>query len=317
MLQLLPRHRTSSGQKDQSQVIVSKSGFSFDGEFFRPLATMGETLRALKSTGDFKGDAISLVLDDTLYLERLISHRRLPLSIVKRAAELDILTETPFRLEDINILLLPAHKREATYFILRRDFIEDMRTQFRHAEVEVSHIRLGPEQVEVISGLSPADFSKRPRRNTRQIMNWLFALFIPLGCLFCAYQLQHKTAVATEMLDVQLAEASTKAHVARSRYDQYAKKSKQLQALKQSKRLEVVTAWEELSRILPDTAFLTDLAIRKDRVEIAGFSEKPAILIGGIEASVLFRQAQFTSPVVKVPGFTGDNFQISFEQEEP
>ena len=89
-----------------------------------------------------------------------------------------------------------------------------------------------------------------------------------------------------------------------------------MQALKQSKKLEVVKAWEELSRILPDTAFLTDLTIKDERVEIAGFSEKPATLIGSIEASALFQRAQFTSPVVKVPGFTGDNFHISFEQEE-
>ncbi|MNL86320.1 hypothetical protein D3C87_2149800 [compost metagenome] len=51
-------------------------------------------------------------------------------------------------------------------------------------------------------------------------------------------------------------------------------------------------------------------------MEIAGFSEKPATLISSIEGSALFERVQFTSPVVKVPGFTGDNFHISFEQEQ-
>jgi general secretion pathway protein L len=317
MLQMrphLPWRKTK--QRDQRQVVIGKSGFSLDGGAFQPLSTMGETLLALKAAGDFQDDAIRLVLDDTRYLERTISHRRLPLSILKRAAELDILTETPFRVEDVKILLSEPHKRDATYFILRRDVIDELRTQFRHAGVEVSGIYLGSGQVEVLSGLRPVDFSERPHRDIRRTLNWLLALLMVLGCLFCAYQVQQKTSTAADVLDVEIGEASKQAHAARSRYDQYAKKSQQLQALKQSKKLEVVKAWEELSRILPDTAFLTDLTIKDERVEIAGFSEKPATLIGSIEASALFQRAQFTSPVVKVPGFTGDNFHISFEQEE-
>jgi general secretion pathway protein L len=319
MLRMLPRLRrgeTGSNQRNQRQVVISKSGFSFDGDVFQPLSALGETFRTLKSTGDFEGPVIRLVLDETQYLKRVISHRRLPLSMLKRAAELDILTETPFRLEDIYILLSAGQKREAAYFILRRDFVDEIRTQIHLAQVEVSNIYLGTEQVEVISGLRPGDFSDRPGRSMRKVLNYLFALSVLLACMFCVYQLQQKTSAAAEKLDAQIDEANKHAHAARSHYDEYARKSKQLQALKQSKKLEVVKAWEELSRILPDTAFLTDLAIRNDRMEITGFSEKPAVLIGSIEASPLFQRAQFTSPVVKIPGFTGDNFHISFEQEQ-
>ena len=261
MLRMLPRGKTRSHQRDRLRVVIGKAGFSLDGDVFQPLSGLGETLRTLKSTGDFEGDAIGLVLDEPQYLERVISHRRLPLSMLKRAAELDVLTETPFRLEDIRILLSAGQNRGSTYFILRRDFVDEMRAQFRQAQVGVSGIYLGAEQLEVVSGLTPADFSGVPRRSMRKILNYLFPFSILLACLFCAYQIQQKTSAAAETLDAQIDEASKKAHAARARYDEYVRKSKQLHALKQSQKLEVVTAWEELSRILPDTAFLTDLTL--------------------------------------------------------
>lgn len=321
ILRMLPgwwQRKANARLSDTQQVIISRSGFSFDGEAFQPLSALGETLTTLKSVGGFEGGAIRLVLDETRYLQRSISKRRLPLSTLKRAAELDILTETPFQVEDVNILLSAGREQEATYFILRRDFVDEIKAQLRRAEIEVAGIYLGPAQIEVLSGLRPEDFFDRPNRRARRVTTYLLALSIFLASLFCAYQINQKTSAAADKLDAQISEASKQAHAARSRFDQYARKTKQLQALKikQAKTLEVAEAWEELSRILPDTAFLTDLIIRDDRMEITGFSEKPAALIGSIEESPLFRRAQFTSPVVKIPGFTGDNFHVSFEQEQ-
>ena len=321
ILRMLPgwwQRRANSLLRDKRQVIIGRSGFSFDGEAFQPLLALGETLTTLKSLDGFEGGAIRLVIDETRYLQRSISERRLPLSTLKRAAELDILTETPFQVQDVNILLSTGREQEATYFILRRDFVDEIKAQLRRADIEVSGIYLGAAQVEVGSGLRAQDFSDCPNRRVRRITTSLLALSIFLASLFCAYQINQKTSAAAEKLDAQITEANKQAHAARSRFDQYARKAKQLQALKtkQAKTLEVVEAWEELSRILPDTAFLTDLVISDDRMEITGFSEKPAALIGSIEESPLFRRAQFTSPVVKIPGFTGDNFHVSFEQEQ-
>lgn len=312
------QRKANSSLRDQRQLIISRSGFSFDGEAVQPLPALGETLTILKSVGGFEGGAVRLVLDETRYLQRSISHRRLPLSTLKRAAELDILTETPFQVEDVNILQSAGLEHAATYFILRRDFVDEIKGQLHRAEIEVAGIYLGAAQIEVVSGLRPEDFSDRPHRRMRKVLGFFLALSIFPASLFCAYQIHQKTSAATEKLDAQISEANKRAHAARSRFDQYARKTKQLQALKtkQAKTLEVVEAWEELSRILPDTAFLTDLVIRDERMEIAGFSERPAALIGSIEESPLFRRAQFISPVVKIPGFTGDNFHVSFEQEQ-
>ncbi len=321
MLRLMPaglQKRTKTPHTAGRQVIVTKSGYSFDGDTIQPLSTLGETLLSLKPSGDSENGAVRLVLGETRYLERTISSRRLPLSTLKRAAELDILTETPFDLHDVNIMMTARPDQEATYSIVRRDIIEEIKTQLALGSTEVSGIYLGSEQIEVVSGLRPADFSDRPRRSIRTFFNYFLGFLVLLACLFFVYQINQKTAVAAQSLDLELSDANKHAHAARSKYDQYAKTIKQLQLLKtkQAETLEVVQAWEELSRILPDTAFLTDLVIKNDAMEITGFSETPAALIGSIEGSPLFQRAQFTSPVVKIPGFKGDHFLISFEREQ-
>lgn len=320
MLSLAParvRRRMKASQRLGRQVIVTKSGFSFDGEAIEPLATLGETLLSLKVGGEFEDAAIRLILDETRYLERTISHRRLPLSTLKRAAELDILTETPFRTDDVKILVAARPDRGAMYYVVRRDIVEEIRKQLRLAGLRVSGIYLGGEQIGVASGLRPSDFSDPPRRSVAKYFDYLLGLFVFLACLFAVYQINQKTAAAAEKLDTEISEADARAHAARSKYDQYAKKIKQLQMLKtkQAETLQVVQAWEELSRILPDTAFLTDLVIKNETMEITGFSETPAGLIGSIETSPLFQRPQFASPVVKIPGFSGDHFLISFARE--
>ena len=321
MLWMMPAglwNRTKVSKTSGRQVTVTKSGYSFDGETIQPLSTLGERLLYLKAGGASENGAVRLVLDETRYLERTISRRRLPLSTLKRAAELDILTETPFRTDDV-IIVVPARlDQNARYCIIRRGIVEDIKTQLALAGTEVTGVYLGSEQIEVISGLGIADFYDRPRRGIGTFVNPFLVFLVLLTVLFCVYQINQKTAVAAERLDTTISEADKDAHAARSKYDRYAKTIKQLQVLKtrQAETLAVVQAWEELSRILPDTAFLTDLVIKNDAMEITGFSETPAALIGSIEGSPLFQRAQFTSPVVKIPGFKGDHFLISFEREQ-
>lgn len=319
MLLLAPvsvRRRLNPSRRAERQVIVTKSGFSIDGKTTQPVVTLGETLLSLKVAEEFEDAAIRLILDETRYLERAISHRRLPLSALKRAAELDVLTETPFSTDEVKILVA-ARPDRAVYYIIRRDIVEEIKGQLRLAGLSVSGIYLGAEQIEVVSGLRPSDFSDPARRSVARYFDYLLGLFVFLACLFAVYQINQKTAIAAEKLDAEIHEADRRAHAARSKYDQYAKKIKQLQLLKtkQAETLQVVQAWEELSRILPDTAFLTDLVIMNETLEIAGFSETPAGLIGSIETSPLFERPQFASPVVKIPGFSGDHFLISFNRE--
>ena len=67
---------------------------------------------------------------------------------------------------------------------------------------------------------------------------------------------------------------------------------------------------EALSRALPDDAYLTDMKISGDRIEIAGFAPESARLIDILERSAHFQNATFTAPTTRAPNEAGEQFQI-------
>ena len=77
----------------------------------------------------------------------------------------------------------------------------------------------------------------------------------------------------------------------------------------------VVVIIEELARILPDNAWLTEVDIRGDTVRIAGFSSAAATLIPLLEQSDYFRAPTFRNPVLRVSGDIGERFTIAMTLE--
>lgn len=74
-------------------------------------------------------------------------------------------------------------------------------------------------------------------------------------------------------------------------------------------RPTAVAVLEEVTRLLPDNTWLSELNVQGDRVEMQGGSGTPVRLIGLIEKSRLLAEASFKSPLVK--GRDGDErFQL-------
>jgi len=67
---------------------------------------------------------------------------------------------------------------------------------------------------------------------------------------------------------------------------------------------------DELSQIIPDDTWLTRVQIDGSTVRLHGESEGASSLIGLIEASDLFRDTRFSSPVTKNPRTSNDRFVI-------
>jgi len=90
----------------------------------------------------------------------------------------------------------------------------------------------------------------------------------------------------------------------------------------EKKRSEImaVTLLDEISRILPDHTWVLRLDISATEMQVQGQSEASASLIALVEASPLFENASFRSPVVQVPGTDADRFHLSADvvrSEEP
>ena len=69
----------------------------------------------------------------------------------------------------------------------------------------------------------------------------------------------------------------------------------------------------ELTRIVPDDTWLARVQIQGTTIRIHGESEGASSLIGLIEASEIYRDARFSSPVTKNPRTSNDRFVIEVE----
>jgi len=71
----------------------------------------------------------------------------------------------------------------------------------------------------------------------------------------------------------------------------------------------------ELTRLLPDSARLTELRLTRDVLELTGFADNAPELIAVVEASKLFKEVKFRSAVMRRPELNKDRFEMSLQLE--
>jgi general secretion pathway protein L len=74
----------------------------------------------------------------------------------------------------------------------------------------------------------------------------------------------------------------------------------------------VVQIWEELSRVLPDHTFLSELRVADGSVSMSGFSGDAAHLIRLLDQSPLFTGAHLTGAITPDSGEHKDHFSLAF-----
>ena len=92
---------------------------------------------------------------------------------------------------------------------------------------------------------------------------------------------------------------------------QHANEDPVAQALNARKRANpsAVVVLEALSRAIPDDAYLTQMRLKGDKVEIAGLAADAAVLVKHIEQSPHFSRATFTAPTTR-SGEERESFRI-------
>lgn len=114
-------------------------------------------------------------------------------------------------------------------------------------------------------------------------------------------------------LDAQIADAQVQAKAARSSLQKRQANIEQVERIRNEKKTSasLVRVWAELTHLLPDTAWLTDLSAKGEDLTITGFSTSAAELIEPLDGSPLFAAPEFAAPVVKIPGQDGERFTIT------
>lgn len=150
----------------------------------------------------------------------------------------------------------------------------------------------------------------------------IWALAIPLllitALLFVLTTLQlewNKRADALAELDTKIANLKAKVDAVLKKSAEVNAVSDAVTLLRRKRVIEppIVEIWDELTRTMPDTAWVSQLQATKGKVSISGFATEAAPLIGVLEQEPLFKQVAFTNPVNFDPGAGAERFGITFE----
>ncbi|MBB3571270.1 PilN domain-containing protein [Rhizobium sp. BK491] len=257
-----------------------------------------------------------LVLREGRYLARFLSANRLPFSRAYEMALIDLSEDTPFSSSDMYIGFAATDAKTAgtEYFAIKRDRLDPILESLRRAKLTPTDIRL--ERAAGLTSLSAKSLvNMHPAFRHRNRVAFGFAaaavmlLLLSFATLVHAYYRFHD---ASQQLASEIAQKQKSALEVRRQLDNQAKDVAALAIVDKQKAqaVPVVLIWEELTRLLPDTAWITDLSFGRDGLTFSGSSVAAASLIPILDASPLFQDATFVSPVVRMPGEKGERFAI-------
>jgi general secretion pathway protein L len=295
------------------------SGTSLQKSETLAMADLEARLRALGSERNERLGEYVLRLERGRALVRRLSSIALPASRLRAAALLDVETATPFRPGDVHVLALRARDGQTTagsnYAIVKRVILDPLIYAFAQAGVSITRIDI--DGGTGVYGVSFAD-QRRLLGSAGKPGGRLAAAAMSACGLAAIATLAHVTMqydAAIRQVESSAGQLAEEAKAVRSAMDQRALRIAEIQALRKSveERKLVSAIWEELARVLPDSSYLTDLAVKDSNVSISGYSAAASSIIVALEGSDMFDQASFTAPVVKVPGNAGDRFAIDLK----
>jgi general secretion pathway protein L len=261
----------------------------------------------------------ALRLEEGRALVRRLSPIALPASRLRAAALLDLETATPFRTDDVHALVMRARGSTglagSNYAIVKRAILDPLIEACTKANRTIGQIDIvSAAQVYSVSDSDLrrlAEGAGRPGKGWRRAL-MLVTILSGMGTL-AHFSVQYDGAI--RQAENHAEELAVEAKAVRTAMEQQAARIAEIQALRTSieERKLVSAIWEELARVLPDSSFLTDLAVKEETVSISGYSAAASSIIVALEGSDLFDQASFTAPVVKVPGNEGDRFAIDLK----
>lgn len=238
-----------------------------------------------------------------------------------RILELDLEQATPFRREDILLAhyldedaRAAAGKIVAAQAVARRRQVDPPIRRLEELGVAVAFVdcwnasRSCGAPINFLSAtLKEAADTARRRALTRALA--AVAAGLAASALVILYV---RCGDALASLDEDVARTKAEAQVVRqalARWREAADRRAAVERLARS-RAPMALALDRLTALLPDTAWVYDLRIDGQTVEISGFAKSAAALIPLIERSETFTEATLTAPVVLEGGEDKERFSL-------
>ena len=274
-------------------------------------------------SGGGKGTAGSLFgvrLPASALLERRIE---LPIAARKQAAGIlafDLEQATPFKADQIYTAHYLGEGTAGGKHVMAHQFVAKRETLDRAMDLAAAaglDIRFADTYRERVEFPLPINFLAADAANDGH-PHWqaraaatLAASILGLGTLLL-YQMFDNQARTLSLLQARTAVVQSKAIKVRKQIETSQAALDGQQALLQRKVGPPTTVQiiEELTRILPDTAWISELRVERGSVEVVGFSRSAATLVPLVENSPLFQNAALSSPVTLDPRYGTERFSI-------
>lgn len=222
-----------------------------------------------------------------------------------RLLTLDLERVTPFKPKDVLTAFYPDGVQESPtkmafrQLVVKRSAVEGPMETMRAAGFDVVRLDCWTEDGKAAVPVNFLVDGAAPSSNGSRMVPMALAA-AAAGLLSAAGWLavdRHETALA----DIQAREASLKTKV-QARREAEARLQASVAEVDAFKRLRATTpskvaALEELSRLLPDTAWVTDLKIEGNTIDVSGLATQAVQLVPILERSAFFRDASLTSPL--------------------
>jgi general secretion pathway protein L len=287
-----------------------------------------EALKKLTKLGKARGsrDATIRVPIDACY-QRVVELPAAARDDFQKILSLDLERATPFRLQDVYMTYLAegqasrAGKIPVRQIVAKRESLDPLIGDVEAAGFAVKSVDCWRE--DVASGL-PVDFldtgattaSGPPRLVT--LPRSLAAVAILL-LVTAAYQATAKVEGALETLQAETTQMRAKATSVRRLIDQSDAAVANLAKLQQIKlkQIPAIEIVEEISRLLPDTVWLTDLRIDGDLVDMSGLAKAGAALPTLFQRSPKFLEAGLTAPLTLDQREDKERFSLRVRIRQP
>lgn len=258
---------------------------------------------------------IELEIDASAFFVRRFD---IPAAAAENLAKLlavEIERKTPLRLEEVVYghtiarHSSPSDKLSVTLWILRRDFIVGAIENAGIALTDISSIRPSRLRGSEEAPLIELERAQPGADRFRIAAIGLCAATFLLAAIGVGATLWRQSALIAE-LDAKIEEMSARAARVRRAVDLASSESRLLSVLREARRdsPRFADLWEEATRILPDGAFATTLALAEPRpnekaLDIEGFADSAVGLPALFNKSPLFADAGLTAPI------TPDSFE--------
>jgi general secretion pathway protein L len=262
-----------------------------------------------------------LVLPSEAMLIKRLDWPLLPPADLRRSLALDLDRQTPFDAADVRFdFAVIARDPEQRRVTLDLAVIPESRLAPLMAQVAD---RFGLQPARVVGGgpvEAPALFAfTLAREPPTGAGSWLPQERRPLLLMACLVIALVNLALWStgeeqrlELLDQAVREARARATSADNLRRQLGERQAFLEGLAgRTHEASLPRTLNELSRLLPDTAWLESVEIRGEAVHISGHAASAAALIGPLEASRLFAEAQFRAAVVPDRATGRERFEMT------